>query len=102
MCSACSDGEYQATIEADARARQQGEGRYDRYPAVAPHLHRAMELRQELQQEPAEEHGDDGTRKHDMPNGEEWTVYQCLCGARFVEPTELREHIAEETEHKLW
>jgi len=38
------------------------------------------------------EHSDDGTRKVDMP-GEEWTVSACTCGAKFVEPSELRQHI---------
>lgn len=41
------------------------------------------------------EHGDDGTRQHDMPNGEEWTVSACKCGARFEDASELRQHIAE-------
>ena len=42
-----------------------------------------------------EEHGDDGTRIHSMPS-EDWTVYECICGERFVDrtgPHSLEEHI---------
>lgn len=46
------------------------------------------------------EHGDDGTRMVDMP-AEEWRVCACLCGAKFVEDSELREHIAEENSEEL-
>ena len=48
----------------------------------------------------APEHSDDGTRKVDMP-GEEWTVSACKCGAKFVEPLELRQHIEGESDVQL-
>ena len=43
-------------------------------------------------------HGDDGTRKVsvDMAGGEDWTVHACSCGEKFVEPSELRQHIESE------
>jgi hypothetical protein len=40
------------------------------------------------------EHGDDGTRYHEDASYE-GTVYQCLCGERFMEKAELANHIAE-------
>jgi hypothetical protein len=40
-------------------------------------------------------HGDDGTRQHSDASYE-GTVYQCLCGERFVDLNALDEHIDKE------
>lgn len=40
-------------------------------------------------------HADDGTRYHECANYE-GTVHQCLCGERFVDMSELTQHITEE------
>ena len=45
-----------------------------------------------------EEHGKDGTRFHECSNYE-GMVSVCLCGERFVDESDLEEHIEEHSTH---